>query len=300
MNLKELNDFQIGQVKGYLACKNNENLTEQLELEQNLETRSGMRWAYNKMLKEKFEDSKKAFVDAARSGNTKLRNILACRICDYHALTSADEGRYQITTDKDGNYRVQEVYSEDEIEEVKKRLDEDDSVEITEQAEDGSIWLAKKQDSNIDGFNAVVEDIDKEPVKRMQTEPYVNPLRFLFLVAPTDYEAFINSLKDSALNHNMEVSKLDSPLDIYIVKSNDNNLCCQIVIIDPSSRFESELFYNSNPWFVDFINDLAYQNTGRILTPNGVFDGTEFLNFNSVEEVYDSLGIKEMLKYNRY
>lgn len=297
MNLKELSDFQIGQVKGYLACKNKENLTEALELEQNLQTRSGMRWAYNQFLREQFRDSVSIFRKAVKDSNLKLKNIYACRICDYTAHSSADEGRYQITQGRDGKSRIEEVYSQDEIEEVKQRLDDDPSMEIVEQAEDGSIWLAKKQDSE-DGFSDIISQMQlAQPEAKLVTSDNA-PLKALFVVAIHDVEKFEDSLKEFAENNSITLTKVDTPELVYIVES--DKVKCTIACVSQTNEVEASIYYMSAPWFINFLNELSYQSSGKVLTPSGVFNGIQFVQFNTEQEVFDSLGVPQLANVKRY
>lgn len=297
MNLKELSDFQIGQVKGYLACKKKENLTEALELEQNLQTRSGMRWAYNRFLKEQFRDSVLLFKKAIKDNNHKAKNIYACRICDYAVASSADEGRYQITTGRDGKSRIEEVYSEDDIEEVKKKLDEDPSMEIVEQAEDGSIWLARKQDSD-EAFNELVSQFQEVGLQENIITSDNVPLKVLFIVDIKDINNFESFLDEFCTANNLMHQKIDVPELVYVV-SNDK-LKCTVICVSQANKVEASIYYMSAPWFVNFLNELAYQSSGKILTPSGVFDGVQFVQYASEQEVFDSLGVPQLVNVNRY
>lgn len=296
MNLKELSDFQIGQVKGYLACKNKENLSEQLELEQNLDTRSGMRWAYNKYLKQSFTDSAKEFCTALKESSPNAK-FLAFRINDYKSVTSADEGRYQIVQNPDGSNEIQEVYSEDEIDEVKERLDNDPNLTIASQDEDGSIWLARKQDSN-EEFHSIINQMQlAQPEAKLITSENA-PLRALFVVAIHDVEKFENSLQEFAINNSLTITKVDTPELVYVVES--DKVKCTIACVSQTNEVAASIYYMSAPWFISFLNELAYQASGKVLTPSGVFDGIQFVQFDSEQEVFDSLGVSELSNVKRY
>lgn len=166
MNINELNDFDLGYTKGIISSDEGANELEVLDNEYNLEARCGIREAYRHRLNSKFTDSLlkfKSFSFSRPKSISKLFDIKDASL-DYKDLLklSDEESSRYVIYEQDGNPELGQTYSADELESAMKVLEEDDSLEIKQSNDDGSIILGKKQSAIQDDAEYTLNKIDNK------------------------------------------------------------------------------------------------------------------------------------------
>lgn len=150
MDINELNDFELGVVKGVLAANNGENELEVLEDEQNIDAKRGIRYGFKKALKRTFKDSVLNFRTALvayhkeKSSENKYNLLDACKAIKDE-LESDDDGLELYGVD--GEFKVVKRYSKSNLDEVNKLLEDDPTKEIVAEEDDDVLVGDKVSDS---------------------------------------------------------------------------------------------------------------------------------------------------------
>lgn len=168
MNITELNDFDLGFTKGLISADANEPELEVLDNEYNLFARQGIRAAYQHRLKSHFSDSALQLAALRLHKPNSISRLfdISDALLDYKDLQKfADDESSRLTLfEKDGDVELGETYSQYELESAKKVLEEDDTLEIKQSNEDGSIILGKK--------NSAIKDDAEYTLNKVNNKHY--------------------------------------------------------------------------------------------------------------------------------
>ena len=147
-NSKELNDYKLGYLKGKLYSLKGMSKDEVLENETNLEARKGIEKYFNTQYRNAlrlkvsdFAKTLKAYLKDSSIENYKNMMQKLHQISDEEL----DKDRLLLTNTKDGEPEIVEKYNKDELKEVQKRLEEDDTLELKSADIDGDVILVGKK-----------------------------------------------------------------------------------------------------------------------------------------------------------
>ena len=146
--MKDINNYELGVAKGYLAAKQGLEEVKFLSQEKDDDIKEGIREGFKRFLKEKVGDSrknlKKLHSEFKRIGDSiSYFNFLEA----LHFVRDAEddtEERLELI-EKDGNIQLAERYSAAELDKAKMAIDEDPELDIIEQdPETQDVFIGRK------------------------------------------------------------------------------------------------------------------------------------------------------------
>ena len=165
MDINELNDFELGVAKGFIAAQNGDSELQVIQSETNVKAKEGIREGFRRFRLQNplVKDSLKSALVACKSGTLESKFALREILLD---IRDSEDPDYEII-EENGESRIVEVFPKEDVDKIKSRLDEDDNLEIVLNAED-KIYVGEKVTDSIE----VADDDSEYTLEKLNNSKY--------------------------------------------------------------------------------------------------------------------------------